>query len=92
MRAPRLCNVRGLYILRKDLWVSGGSENGNFPLLYVIKISLHRGVGGSKKPQTPLRNIYYINAHYVNEFASRAESFLSKSKTTKSCCYVCMSY
>ena len=35
----------------------GGPENGNFPLLYVVKVSLRRWVGGSEKPQTPLRNI-----------------------------------
>ena len=35
----------------------GGPENGNFPLLCVVKMSLRRWVGGSKKPQTPLRNI-----------------------------------
>ena len=29
----------------------GGPENGNFPLLYVIKMPLRRWVGGSKKPQ-----------------------------------------
>ena len=31
-------------------WV-GGSENGNFPLHYVLKMSLRRYVGRSKKPQ-----------------------------------------
>ena len=36
----------------------GGSENGHFPLLYVLKMSLRRGVGGAKKTKTPLRNIY----------------------------------
>ena len=35
----------------------GGPENGNFPLFYVVKMSLRRWVDGSKKPQTPLRNI-----------------------------------
>ena len=35
----------------------GGPENGNFPLLYVMKMSLRRWVGGSKKPQNTLRNI-----------------------------------
>ena len=36
----------------------GGPENGNFPLLYIVKMSYVGGwVGGSKKPQTPLRNI-----------------------------------
>ena len=32
----------------------GGTENDNFPLLYVMKMSLCRGVGGSKKPQNTL--------------------------------------
>ena len=27
----------------------GGPEKGNFPLLYVVKMSLRRWVGGSKK-------------------------------------------
>ena len=31
-----------------------GPENGNFPLLHVMKMSLRRGVGGSKKPQNNL--------------------------------------
>ena len=39
-----------LYYVR---WV-GGPENGNFPLLYVVKMSLRRWVGGSKKPQNTL--------------------------------------
>ena len=29
----------------------GGPENGNFSLLYVVKMSLPRWVGGSKKSQ-----------------------------------------
>ena len=37
------------HILRKDIGVGGGSENGNFPLLYVIKMSLR-----SKNPQNTL--------------------------------------
>ena len=36
-------------------WV-GGSENGNFPMLNVLKILLHMGVGASKKPQKTLIN------------------------------------
>ena len=36
-----------LFILRKDM---GGPENGNFPLLYVVKMSL-------RSLKTPLRNI-----------------------------------
>jgi hypothetical protein len=44
---------KGPYILRKDIGV-GDSENGNFPLLYVVKMSLYRWVGGSKKPQNTL--------------------------------------
>ena len=30
---------------------AGGSGNENFPLLYVMKMTLHRGLGGSKKNQ-----------------------------------------
>ena len=32
----------------------GGPENGNFPLLYVVKTILRRWVGGSKSLKTPL--------------------------------------
>ena len=32
----------------------GGPENGNFPLLYVVKMSLRRWVGGSEMPQNTL--------------------------------------
>ena len=32
----------------------GGPENGNFPLLYVVKMTLRRWVGGSEKPQNTL--------------------------------------
>ena len=42
-----------IFILRKDIGV-GGPENGNFSLLYVVKMSLRRWVGGSKKPQNTL--------------------------------------
>ena len=35
----------------------GGPENGKFPLLYAVKMSLRRWVGGSKSLKTPLRNI-----------------------------------
>ena len=42
-----------LYYVRTEGWV-GGPENGNFPLLYVVKISLRRWVGGSKKPKNTL--------------------------------------
>ena len=42
-----------IYILGKDIG-AGGSEKGNFPLLYVMKMSLRRGVGGSKKPPNTL--------------------------------------
>ena len=34
-----------------------GPGNGNFPLLYLVKISLHRWVGGSRRLKTPLRSI-----------------------------------
>ena len=32
-----------IFILLKDIGV-GGPENGNFPLLYVVKMSLHRWI------------------------------------------------
>ena len=35
----------------------GGPENGNFPLLYVMKMSLHKGWVVQKSLKTPLRNI-----------------------------------
>ena len=50
----------------------GGLENGNFSLLYVVKIPLYRWVGGSKKPQTPLCNVkmalyeYLVSAELVS--------------------------
>ena len=48
-----------IFILRRDIGV-GGSENGNFHLLYAMKMSLHRGVGGSKQAKTPLLNIKMV--------------------------------
>ena len=42
-----------LYYVRTLGWV-GGPENGNFPLLYVVKMPLRRWVGGSKKSQNNL--------------------------------------
>ena len=47
---PRL---GAIFILRKEIGV-GGPENGNSPLLYVVKMSLRMWVGGSKKPQNTL--------------------------------------
>ena len=44
-----------IFILRKDIGV-GGPENGNFPLLYVVKMSLRRWVV-QKRLKTSLRNI-----------------------------------
>ena len=41
------------YVRTSGGWVVG-SENGNFPLLYVVKMSLCRWVGGLKKPQNTL--------------------------------------
>ena len=35
----------------------GGPENGKYPLLYVVKISLRRWVVVQKSLKTPLRNI-----------------------------------
>ena len=45
-----------MYSLRTQGWI-GVSENGNFPLIYVTKMSILRGLGASKSLQTPLRNI-----------------------------------
>ena len=42
-----------IFILSKGIGV-GGPEYGNFPLLYVMKISLRGWVSGSKKPQNTL--------------------------------------
>ena len=42
-----------IFILRKGIGV-GGPENSNFSLRYVVKMSLRRWVGGSKKPQNTL--------------------------------------
>ena len=36
--------------IQVKIWI----YNGNFPLLYVLKMSLRRWVGGSKKPQNTL--------------------------------------
>ena len=47
------CKGPFLYYVRTYGWV-GGPENGNFPLLYVVIMSLRRWVGGSKKPQNTL--------------------------------------
>ena len=57
--AGRTCKFEYLYIyyIRSKGW---GFKNGNFPLLYVMKVSLHRWVGGSKKPQNNLTK-YYMN-------------------------------
>ena len=45
-----------IFILRKDIGV-GGSENGNFSLIYVMKMSLHRAWVVLKMLKIPLRNI-----------------------------------
>ena len=47
-------------MLLKDTGWVGGSENGNFSLLYVLKMSLRRVVDASKKAKTPLRNIKMV--------------------------------
>mgnify|MGYP001436587069 CR=1 FL=1 len=43
-----------IFILRKDIGVGGWSRKWQFPLLYVVKMSLCRWVGGSKKTQNTL--------------------------------------
>ena len=47
----------------------GGPENGNFPLLYVVKMSLRRWVV-QKSLKTPLRNIKM--APYVTEYGAHS--------------------
>ena len=42
----------------------GGPENGNFPLRYVVKMSLRRWVGCSKNLKIPLRNIKMAPNNY----------------------------
>ena len=51
--APSLASVLIINILSYIRGV-GGPENDNFPLHYVVKMSLLRWVGGSKKPQNTL--------------------------------------
>ena len=54
----------------------GGPENGKFPLLYVVIMSLRRWVGGSKKPQNtltyykdgPLGTIHILRHHIFGIF------------------------
>ena len=56
----------------------GGPENGNFPLLYVVKMSLLGGWVVQKSLKTPLRNIktapkekislQNANNHLFNQF------------------------
>ena len=46
-------------MLRKDIGV-GGPENGNFLLLYVMKMPLRRWVGCQKSFKTPLHNIKMV--------------------------------
>ena len=37
-------SLGAIFILRNDIGV-GGPENGNFPLIYVLKMSLHKHTG-----------------------------------------------
>ena len=41
-----------------------------FPFLYALKLSLRRGVGGSKIAKTPLRKIKMVPAHWLKNNAS----------------------
>ena len=53
----------------------GGPENGNFPLLYVVKMSLRRWVGASKSLKTPLRNIKMTpNSKFVSKRTQNASA------------------
>ena len=53
----------------------GGPGNGNFPLLNVMKMSLHRWVGGSKKP--PLCNMKMAPYYLPLEFLSLPTALLA---------------
>ena len=44
-----------IFILQNDIGI--GSENGNPPLLYVLKMCLRKGVDWLKQNKTPLCNI-----------------------------------
>ena len=56
--------------------MGGGSDNGNFSLLYVLKISLCRLVGGSNKPQNTLTMAFYANLSFLSDPKSHmAEKF-----------------
>ena len=46
-------------------------SNGNFPLLYVVKMSLRRRVWGSKKAKTPLRSIKIVPKLFQKILAER---------------------
>ena len=46
-----------IFILRKVIGVGGWSRKWQFSLMLCSEMSLRRWVGGSKKPQKPLRNI-----------------------------------
>ena len=50
-----ILSLGAIFILRKDIGV-GGPENGNFHLLYVVKMPLRRWVV-QKSLKTPLRII-----------------------------------
>ena len=52
----------------------GGPENGNFPLLYLTKMSLHRGWVVLKSLKTPLGNIKM--APYRIDGLKKATSYL----------------
>ena len=48
----------------------GGPENGNYPLLYLVKMSFRTWVGGSKKPQNILAYLNVVaDTSYFAEIA-----------------------
>ena len=62
----------------------GGPENGNFPLLYVVKMSLRRGWVVQKSLKTPLRNIKmapYVKyaAFALTFFGYRTRAIITRS-------------
>ena len=55
----------------------GGIENGNFSLLYVKKMSFHKGWMVLKSLKTPLRNIkmapYVIHTFQIHTFHTHSK-------------------
>ena len=72
----------------------GGPENGNFPLLYVMKMSLRRGWVVLKSLKIPLRNIKMVLKldsfmTYLLTYLHKYFSWNKKIKTESLCMNEC---